>query len=38
MTNLKSHHSPTSATALHRAYIYLPAIPLTFQLKPSLAA
>ena len=25
MTNLKSHHSPTSATALHRAYIYLPA-------------
>ena len=25
MNNLKSHQSPTSATALHRAYVYMPA-------------
>ena len=25
MDKLKSHQSPTSATALHRAYVYMPA-------------
>ena len=25
MNHLKSHQSPTSATALHRAYVYMPA-------------